>query len=91
MRPGSHLGASSPPPTGNGRSTLSDRTLGQLLSAKVALLAYCRRCKHRSLLYPATLAEKLGAARPAVDVQQFLKCSECGARGETLRVTEVER
>jgi len=29
------------------------RTLGQLVAAKMALVAVCRRCKHRRLLYPA--------------------------------------
>jgi len=29
------------------------RTLGQFVNSKVALVAICRRCKHRRVLYPA--------------------------------------
>jgi hypothetical protein len=28
------------------------RTLGQLAAAKMALVAVCRRCKHRRVIYP---------------------------------------
>ena len=35
------------------------RTLGQLVAAKMALVAVCRRCKHRRVLYPANLIPEL--------------------------------
>ena len=41
--------------------TAMGRTLGQLLDAKTALVAICRRCKHRSVLYPANLIPRFGA------------------------------
>ena len=91
MSSGRRLGHSSPPLSGTGRDDLSSRSLSQLAAARVSLMAYCRRCKHRALLYPAALAEKLGPERKATEVARRLKCSECGSRGETLRVTEVER
>jgi hypothetical protein len=78
-------------PSGNGRHDLSDRSLADLATAKVAFLAVCRRCRHRGLLYPAALAAKLGPVTSARDVPRRLKCSECGAKGGTVRVTEVER
>ena len=35
------------------RETGAGRTLGDLVRAKMALVAVCRRCKHRRVLYPA--------------------------------------
>jgi len=78
-------------PTGEGRDTVTARSLADLAKAKVALRALCHRCKHTATLYPATLAEKLGADRPITDVRRKLKCSDCGARGGMIRLTEVER
>ena len=44
------------------------RTLGQLVAAKMALVAVCRRCKHRRLLYPANLIPQYGEDFPAVEL-----------------------
>jgi hypothetical protein len=38
------------------RETGTGRTLGEMVLAKMALVAVCRRCKHRRLLYPAEQA-----------------------------------
>ena len=42
------------------------RTLGQLVAAKMALVAVCRRCKHRRVLYPANLIPEFGEDFPAI-------------------------
>jgi hypothetical protein len=42
------------------REAEARRTLGDLIQRKAALVAICRRCKHRRLLFPAALAETLG-------------------------------
>ena len=36
------------------------KTLGELLRAKLVLVAVCRRCKHEHILYPALLIERFG-------------------------------
>jgi hypothetical protein len=53
------------------------RTLGQLVALKMALVAVCRRCKHRRVLYPAALIERFGADMPAIQVREHLRCSAC--------------
>jgi hypothetical protein len=42
------------------RETEDRHTLGDLIRRKTALVAICRRCKHRRLLFPAALAHQLG-------------------------------
>ena len=44
------------------RDAEARRTLGDLMKSKTAVVAICRRCKHRRLLFPASLAERLGAS-----------------------------
>ena len=39
------------------------RTLGDLVRAKMALVAVCRRCKHR-LIHPANLISRFGEGQP---------------------------
>ena len=53
------------------------RTLGQLASEKMALVAVCRRCQHRKVLYMPRLIERFGENMPAIDVRQHLRCSNC--------------
>jgi hypothetical protein len=60
------------------------RTLGQLVALKVALVAVCRRCKHRRVLYPAALIERFGPDMPAIDLRQHLRCSACRYRSANL-------
>lgn len=61
------------------REAEARRTLGDLMERKMALVAICRRCKHRRLLFPAALAEQVGAAFKVVELQRRLRCE--GRRG----------
>ena len=42
------------------REAEARRSLGDLINRKAALIAICRRCKHRRLLLPPKLASELG-------------------------------
>jgi hypothetical protein len=53
------------------------RTLGQLVQLKMALVAVCRRCKHRRVLYPSALIERYGEDCPAIKLREHLRCSNC--------------
>jgi hypothetical protein len=57
------------------------KTLADLNGRKTALVAICRRCKHRRLLFPAKLAGELGEGTKVVDVQKRLRCGNCGGYG----------
>jgi hypothetical protein len=63
------------------RETEARRTLGELINRKAALVAICRRCKHRRLLFPASLASKLGEAFKVADLQKRLRCGGCRGYG----------
>jgi hypothetical protein len=67
----------------------TSRTLGQLLAAKMALVAVCRRCKNRRVLYPANLIERFGADFPSIELRQRLRCSAC--RYTSANLHEAER
>ena len=56
------------------------RTLGDLVRAKMALVAVCRRCKHRRLLYPANLIPRFGETCPAINLREHPRCSSCRGR-----------
>jgi hypothetical protein len=56
------------------------RTLGQLIDCKMALVAICRRCKHRRVLYPANYVERFGEDCPAITLREHLCCSSCRGR-----------
>jgi hypothetical protein len=43
------------------------RTFGQLVNEKMALVAICRRCKHRRVLFPASYIARFGTNFPAID------------------------
>jgi hypothetical protein len=62
------------------RETGAGRTLGQLLAAKIALVAVCRRCKHQRVLYPADFIPNYGTDFPAIDLRPHLRCTGCRAR-----------
>ena len=66
------------------RETGAGRTLSQLVLAKMALVAVCRRCKHRRVLYPASLILMYGAGFPAIALRERLRCSRCGSRSANL-------
>jgi hypothetical protein len=57
------------------------KALGDLVSRKTALIAICRRCKHRRLLLPTKLAMELGSETKVVDVQKRLRCGNCRGYG----------
>jgi hypothetical protein len=71
MRPGNRYAREGP----------ARRTLGDLIASKSALVAICQRCKHRRLLFPAVLANRLGENFPVVDLPRRLRCAECRRHG----------
>jgi hypothetical protein len=60
------------------------RSLGELIRARIALLAVCRRCRHESIVYPFALIPSLGEHCLAGEVARRLRCSACGARAADL-------
>jgi hypothetical protein len=60
------------------------RTLGELVRAKMALVAICRRCKHRRLIYPANLITRFGEGFSAIELRVRLRCTGCRARSPNL-------
>ena len=71
------------------RETGIGRTLGELVRAKMALVAVCRRCKHRRVLYPANLIPRFGESFPAIELRSRMRCSAC--RGRMANLHEVSR
>jgi hypothetical protein len=65
------------------------RTLGDLMKAKMALVAACRRCKHRRVLYPANLIPRFGETCPAIELRGRLRCNNC--RGQMANLHESAR
>jgi len=65
------------------------RTLGDLIKGKIALVAICRRCKHRRLLFPGQLASR-GESLTIVELRRRLRCSRCGGYG-TANLHEATR
>jgi hypothetical protein len=57
------------------------RTLGDLIASKSALVAICQRCKHRRLLYPPVLANRLAENFLVADLPHHLRCVECNSHG----------
>ena len=60
------------------REAEARKTLGDLVGRKAALVAICRRCKHRRLLFPASLAAELGRDFRVVELSKRLRCQNCG-------------
>jgi len=60
------------------------RTLGRLIDARMALVAVCRRCKHRRVLYPRNLIDRFGADCPAIELRDYLRCTACRSRSANL-------
>ena len=71
------------------REAAIGRTLGELVRSKMALVAVCRRCKHRRLLYPANLVLSFGEDFPAMELRKRLRCSGC--RGRVANLHESSR
>ncbi|HEY1243977.1 MAG TPA: hypothetical protein VGF29_04005 [Hyphomicrobiaceae bacterium] len=72
------------------RHAQARRTLGDLIASKSALVAICQPCRHRRLLFPAVLANRLGENILVVDLPQHLRCAECKRHG-TAKVYESTR
>ena len=66
------------------------RTLRDLVQRKTALVAICRRCKHRRLLFPAALAHQLGETFRVIDLRKRLRCGGCRGYG-TANLHELSR
>ena len=62
------------------RETGSGRTLGDLVRAKMALVAVCRHCKHRRTIFPANLIARFGESYPVIELRQRLRCTGCRTR-----------
>jgi hypothetical protein len=71
------------------RETGFGRTLGQLVDAKMALVAICRSCKHQRVLFPANYVEGFGADCPALELREHLRCTNC--RGRMANLHESSR
>jgi DNA-directed RNA polymerase subunit RPC12/RpoP len=63
------------------RAAEARKTLGTLISRKAALIAICQRCKHRRLLFPRQLANRLGEGFKVADLPKRLRCQSCGFYG----------
>jgi hypothetical protein len=59
----------------------SVQTVRDLARAKLALVAVCQRCRHRQLLFPLDLAERLGPDFLVARLAPRLRCTDCKARG----------
>src|ERR1700730_6602362 len=55
------------------REAEARRTLGELVQPKTALIAICRKCKHRRLLFPCALAAQLGETFKVIDLRKRLR------------------
>jgi hypothetical protein len=67
------------------------RTLGDLVRAKMALVAVCRRCKHRRLLYPANLIPRFGETCPAINLREPPALQQLSRPdGQSARIGPVE-
>ena len=66
------------------------KTLGDLIGRKAALIAICRRCKHRRLLFPASLASQLGEEFKVLELRKRLRCEGCRGYG-TANIHESTR
>jgi hypothetical protein len=71
------------------RDTGGSRTLGQMVRAKMALVAVCRRCNHRRVLCPANLVPLYGEEFPAIELRQGMRCTSC--RGRMANLHESSR
>jgi DNA-directed RNA polymerase subunit RPC12/RpoP len=67
-------------------------TVWDLAKEQLALAVTCRRCDHRATVQPTTLAAgRHGHNYPLSQAKARLKCSECGAKGEMLKIDVVGR
>jgi Zn finger protein HypA/HybF involved in hydrogenase expression len=64
-------------------------TLADLLKLKGCLKIKCRACRRETLLFPATLADRLPLTTAVSEVTPRLRCSKCGST--SMRVYEAYR
>jgi DNA-directed RNA polymerase subunit RPC12/RpoP len=55
----------------------------------MALIAVCRQCKHRRVLFPANLITRYGEDFPVIELRKRLRCSDC--RGRMVNLHESSR
>jgi hypothetical protein len=60
------------------------RTLGRLAQEKMALVAVCRTCKHRRVLYMPRLIERFGQHFAAIALRPHLRSTKCRRRSPNL-------
>lgn len=65
------------------------RTLADLMKSRIVLIAICRRCKNRRLLFPGHLIAR-GESLTVADLRPRLRCSRCGGYG-TANLHEATR
>jgi hypothetical protein len=65
------------------------RTLGEMVRAKMAVVAICRHCKHRRVLYPANFIPRYGEDFPTIELRNHLRCTGC--RGRVANLHESSR
>ena len=53
----------------------------------MALVAVCRRCEHRRVLYTANFIARFGEGLPAMNLRQHLRCTGCRGRIANLHVS----
>jgi hypothetical protein len=71
------------------REAAARRTLADLANAKIELVAICRRCKHRRVLFTANLLARYGEGMSVRQLQQRLRCGSCG--GQVTNLQESSR
>jgi hypothetical protein len=58
--------------------------IGELAAGKIELVAVCRRCKHRRVLFTANLSARYGEGFPAIKLRDRVRCSNCRGRSANL-------
>jgi hypothetical protein len=62
------------------RESSGPATLGSTLAANLALIVWCKRCRHRAEPDVAELVERCGAGLSLPEWATRLRCSACGSR-----------
>ena len=58
-------------------------TLGDLAHHACRIVAQCLKCRHRAVLNPETVLDKVGSAVKISELHAKLRCLKCGARSAT--------
>lgn len=73
---------------GSWRYPRDAKSLGSMVRQRAVLIAVCRSCQHRGVLYPASFIPRFGAECPSPHLGKFLRCSVCRARSPYLHEAE---